>query len=295
MALLDQVMKIVDDNNMYLCLIIDEGNLAFPTPPPGSTAVPLSERKQHELEDTQALLNRLVELTKQSRRINVLLAVSEYGFPYRLQTGRFFNTANLTKVIYAGEVAPADMRVLLQEKWNLGPRLADVFLAYYGGHVHTASQALAKLATTLDQFQCQSVVALESSIQLCLNRSPDYARTAVILRNLAERGFAPVSDEEDSVAELLARQNVGGLLRSQATVVGTPIDLRTASGGSEYGMVPSSNFIRHMISMQLYYKAKADAVAAADKVKADAAAVAAENAKADAAAAAEKAASASSR
>jgi hypothetical protein len=107
MALLDQVIKIVDDNNMYLCLIIDEGNLAFPTPPqPGSTAAPLSEEEKRELKQTQALLNRLVQLTKQSRRINVLLAVSEYGYPYRLRTGNFFNTANFTDVIFAGEVPP---------------------------------------------------------------------------------------------------------------------------------------------------------------------------------------------
>jgi hypothetical protein len=94
-----------------------------------------------------------------------------------------------------------------------------------------------------------------------------------MLRNLAERGFAPVSDEEDSVAELLARQNVGGLVRSHATVVGTPHDVLTA-GGAKQGMVPSSNFIRHMIAEELYYKAKPDAAAAAEKTKTDAAAAA---------------------
>ena len=168
--LVDRVLKLVEDNNMYLCLIIDEGNLALPTPQqPGST--PLSERKQRGLEETQALLNRLVQLTKESRRMNVLLAVSEYGYPYRLRAGGFFNVNNITKVIFAGEVPPADMRVLLLERWNLGPRLADVFLAYYGGHVHMASQALAELANTRDAFDCESVAApglWAPSIRVCV-------------------------------------------------------------------------------------------------------------------------------
>jgi hypothetical protein len=288
MALLDQVIKIVDDNNMYLCLIIDEGNLALPTPPtPGSIAVPLSERKVRELEETQALLNRLVELTKQSRRINVLLAVSEYGYPYRLRTGDFFNTANFTKVIFAGEVPPADMRVLLQEKWALGPRLADVFLAYYGGHVHMASQALFELATSLDKFECQSVDLIPGAVSACLNSSSDHARAALVLQDMAVSGYAPVYVEEDRLAHLIAEKNVGGLVRSRATVVGTPLDLRTASD-AKFGIVPSSHFLRHIIAEALYYKAKADAAATAEKAKADAA-VAAEKAKADAAAVAEKA------
>jgi hypothetical protein len=206
------------------------------------------------------LLNRLVLLTKQSRRMNVLLAVSEYGYPYRLRAGGFFNANNITEVIFAGEVPPADMRVLLQEEWNLGPRLSDVFLAYYGGHVHMASQALAKLANSLDAFDCTSVAApgLWASVDSCLRHSSDNARAEQVLRSLSVRGFVPVYDEMDSVAQLIAEKNIGGLVDSHATVVGTPPDVRTTAG-ADYGIVPSSHFLRHMIAKRLYYKAKADA------------------------------------
>ena len=81
-ALLDEVLTIVDSNKMNLCLVIDEGNLALPMPLlPGSAALALPDESERELKATQALLNRFVQLTKQSRRINVLLAVSEYGYP----------------------------------------------------------------------------------------------------------------------------------------------------------------------------------------------------------------------
>jgi hypothetical protein len=261
-VLVDRVLKLVQDNNMYLCLIIDEGNLALPTPPPaGSTSAPLSSEEKRELKETQALLNLLVQFTKASRRMNVLLAVSDYGYPYRLRAGGFFNANNITDVIYAGEVPPADMRVLLQEKWDLGPRLADVFLAYYGGHVHMASQALAKLANMLDAFDCQSVAApgLWGSIDSCLrhSESSDSARAVQVLRGLSVCGFAPVCDEMDGVAQLIDETNVGGLVESHAIVIGTPHDVRTA--GADIGVVPSSHFLRHMIAKALYRKAKADA------------------------------------
>jgi len=79
---------------------------------------------------TKALLNKLVELTTESRRINVLLAVSSIGYPYRLRAGGVFNMSTITDVIFAGEVSPADMRVLLQEKLDTWARaFTDVFLA----------------------------------------------------------------------------------------------------------------------------------------------------------------------
>ena len=94
-----------------------------------------------------------------------------------------------------------DMRALLQEKWELGPRLADVFLAYYGGHVHTASQALAALAFSPDKFECQSVANIEMSslsIATCLRTFSDDAQAALMLRDLAMRGFAPVYEHSHS-------------------------------------------------------------------------------------------------
>lgn len=257
-ALLDGLLDTAAKQGGYLCLLIDEGNLALPSPPlvpplgPGP-----SEEKRRRQDDTQALLQHMVALTKESRRINVLLSTSDYSYPYRLQQGDFFNTTNLTGTIFAGEVPPADMRDLLLHKWGLGQRLADVFLAYYGGHVHMASQAIYALSTGLDNFDCASVSPRmgAASVGACLRGGPA-ARS--LLTRMALAGFAEVQDLGDPAVQLVARANVGGLVDSHATVVGVPFEVRTA-GHAEYGMVPSAQFTRHMICKALH-RAEKEAV-----------------------------------
>ena len=142
------------------------------------------------------------------------------------------------------------MRELLLLKWDLGPRLSEVFLAYYGGHVHMASQALAQLAASLDAFDCASVAPRmgAASVAACL-RSGSPARS--LLLHMARPGFAEVLDPAEPVAQLVARVNVGGLVDAHATVVGVPREVRTA-GGAEYGLVPSSQYARHVICKALH-------------------------------------------
>ena len=224
---------------MHFCLVVDEANLAFPTPPsllPGAVSAPTSP----ELQDTQLLLERIVQLTKQRRKINALIVSSEYGYPYRLRHENFFNTTNLTANIVAGEVPPADMHALLRA-WGLGSQLADVFLAFYGGHVHMASQALAELAGKLDAFNCEEVApdgALGAIVEAL--GSGGSSGAAALLRSAAQRGFARVQKEGDVCAQALARANLGGLVRAKGKVVGLPQGVR---GGANFGFVPSSHFL----------------------------------------------------
>ena len=122
-ALLDALLGAAAAQGGYLCLIIDEGSLALPAPlPPDLEADGPNKEQQQRLLDAQALLHRLVALTKESRRMNVLLCTSEYGYLHRLEQGNFFSTANLTRTVFAGEVPPAGMRELLRGQWGLGPR-----------------------------------------------------------------------------------------------------------------------------------------------------------------------------
>jgi hypothetical protein len=250
-VLLDGLLDTATKQGGYLCLLIDEGNLAFPSPPlmPRKGKGPSREQQKCQ-DDTKALLHHLVLLTKESRRINVLLSTSEYGYPYRLEQEGFFNTSNLTGTIFAGEVPPKDMRDLLLHKWGLGQRLADVFLAYYGGHVHMASQALSALSAGLDEFDCASVAPRmgAASVVTCLRSGPA-ARS--LLTGMALAGFAEVRDLGDPAAQLVAQANVGGIVDSHATVVGVPFEVRTA-GHAEYGMVPSAHFMRHIICKALH-------------------------------------------
>lgn len=242
LEMLDRVVTLARKQRLYLCLVVDEVNLAFPTPHHQTRLTPDEQRM---LSETKMLLERLVMLTKQSRSMNVLLVSSEYSYPYRLRHENFFNTSNLTATLFAGEVPPADMRTLLRDTWDLGPRLSDVFLAFYGGHIHMASQALHKLASHLDDFKCFSVApdgaagataaALGSG-----NSSNERIKARDLLRSVAQRGFAPVSEEGDSSAQALARANLGGLVKCESLVVGLPESVR---GDSSFGFVPSSQFL----------------------------------------------------
>ena len=257
---LSRVVELAEAQGLYICLVVDEANLAFPTPPgaPPDDSAPPSQDRARLLSDTQLLLERLVLLTKQTRRLNVLLVTSEYSFPHRLQHDNFFNTDNLTDTFFAGEVPPAAMRALLQDVWGVGPRLSDVMLAYFGGHVYLASRALRKLAVSLDGFKCESVAPklASHSLSVCLQPREDAAPMQAMLRTLAAQGFAPVENASDASAQRISRANLGGLVDTAATVVGLPEALR---GGADYGVVPASHFMRHLIVKALHEAARHDA------------------------------------
>jgi hypothetical protein len=245
-ALLAKVLEVAMAQGYFLCLILDEANLFFPAPPDPSSALPAPSLSAAQL-SAQRQLEKLVELTKQNRQMNVLLVSSEYAYPYRLRHGHFFNSTNLTETLFAGEVPPAAMRELLQQRWGLGPRLADVFLAFYGGHVHMASRALAKLSKQLDRFDCEEVSpdgVLAPIVDCILSESSSSSSSSSpmisMLRTLAQQGFAPVDSMVNVQAKTLSFSNVGGLVKTRSTVVGLPQSLRR---DADFGVVPSSQFV----------------------------------------------------
>jgi hypothetical protein len=134
------------------------------------------------------------------------------------------------------------MQALLRGAWDLGPRLSDVFLAFYGGHVHMAAEALPRLAGDLDLFDCEEVApdGAAGAIARCLESDDAAGRMRGMLRAVALRGFAPVPHEGSACAQALSQANLGGLVKTSATVVGLPEELR---GGAEYGVVPASHFM----------------------------------------------------
>ena len=67
-----------------------------------------------------------------------------------------------------------------------------------------------------------------------------------LLTQIAEKGFAPISDKEDPVAKIISKNNVGGLVqRGQATVTGLPDHVW---GKHEVGLVPTKLSIRLVIA-----------------------------------------------
>lgn len=77
----------------------------------------------------------------------------------------------------------------------------------------------------------------------------------LLLTQIAESGFAPISDKEDPVAEVINKYNVGGLVqKKQSTVIGLPPD---AWGEYTLGLVPSAQSIRLVIA-KLFVKQEAE-------------------------------------
>ena len=108
-----------------------------------------------------------------------------------------------------------------------------------------ASRALQRLKSHLDDFKCFSVApdGAVGAIAAALgsgNSSKERNKARVLLRNVAQRGFAPVSEEGDSSAQALARANLGGMVKCESLVVGLPESVR---GNSPFGFVPSSQFL----------------------------------------------------
>jgi hypothetical protein len=241
LEMLDRVVALAKKQRLYLCLVVDEVNLAIPMPQRQTPATPDEQRM---LSETKMLLERLVKLTKQNNAMNVLLVSSEYAYPYRLRHDGLFNTTNLSATLYAGEVPPAAMRTLLRDVWGLGPRLSDVFLAVYGGHIHIASRALPRLASQLDAFKCDSVApdGTDDAIAAALgsSSSSERSKARAMLHSAAHHGFAPVQMLGDPTAHALARGYLGGLVSSVGLVVGLPDSVR---GGAKFGFVPSSQFL----------------------------------------------------
>lgn len=113
-------VKAAQNRNEYPILIIDEANLAF----------------SPDVSKNKPILDKLVQLTKQQREMMTLFTSSEHAYPYKLDRIGF-NQADLTNVIYAGEIPPKEMRELLVSRLGMGDSLADGFLSAFGGHIYT--------------------------------------------------------------------------------------------------------------------------------------------------------------
>ena len=122
---LDAFVKVAQKRDEYPILIIDEANLAF------------SVKDANGQYKNKPVLDHLVNLTKQQGDMMTLLTSSEHGYPFRLDE-MGFNLADLTNVIYVGEIPPKEMRELFVSRLGMGDRLADGFLSAFGGHIFTA-------------------------------------------------------------------------------------------------------------------------------------------------------------
>jgi len=240
-------------------LIIDEANSALPSvscsAAPEAAQAKSPQDKAMEAR-TLSALKLLTLLTKERREMNVLLAASEHAEPVRLAS-LGFKTEDLTETVVACEVPPPDMRALLVDKWRCGPALAEGLMSVYGGHVWRTFLALGKLAREGPGFEAFAGFPpqLSDGVNKCLaaargaNGAPKMEGLEVVLRELAERGFASVSDREDPRAEIVSKNNVGGVVPRGASAPGLPP--AAWATGSDFVLAASSQSMRLLLARTL--------------------------------------------
>ena len=230
-----------NNNGNTPCIIIDEANLALP------------DDDREAQKQTMDVLELFTKLTKQEKKMNVLLATSEHAEPHRLrQLG--FNTSNFTENILAGEIPPKHILDLLI-RLGVGNNLATWLVGVYGGHLWTVYQAVSALETYKQTFEPMQVLPnISSSVAMCLEdeqRNVDGTKgTREILQQLAETGFAPLEHDLDPRAKRLTMSldNIAGTVSMSSVTVGIPPQLW---GNSRSGLIPATQFARLIIARTL--------------------------------------------
>jgi hypothetical protein len=173
-------------------------------------------------------------------------------FPYRLRhPEQEFNLANFNGYIYAGEVPPKDMYDLLTVKWGIDPNLAVALINVYGGHIYDMKEVLSRLHLEKETFRQLFDSNLSDDVRDCLEwkfeKDEDDMRMRDTLRQLAVTGFVPLKSIKDPVAKVISMNNVGGVVKSFAKVIGLRPDVWQQTK-FENGIVPTKQSMRLVIA-----------------------------------------------
>jgi hypothetical protein len=155
---------------------------------------------------------------------------------------------DLTRYIFAGEVPPDKMYELLTTKWGIGHNLAVTLIDHYGGHIYDILLRLEALNSMGEGFVPGSQLQADSVLE-CLEFNGDKPHMRELLTQIAEKGFAPLSTKKDREAEVISKNNVGGLVqKDMSNVIGLP---DSVWGKHMIGLIPSKQSIRLVIAKVL--------------------------------------------
>jgi hypothetical protein len=119
----------------------------------------------------------------------------------------------------------------------MGPRLAELCLAAYGGHFLRFKNAIAELCQEESRFKASSLLpVLTANIIECLD---SHMSSMPLLDAMAKSGFAPIETPDSAVIEMIAKLNIGGVVSRKSTICGlsnTKWDGTTCG----YALIPSS-------------------------------------------------------
>ena len=212
------------------CIVVDEANQALPV--------------ANDSESAQAALQYFVMLTKETHIASVVLISSELGCPYRLQACGM-NLRDIGNIIIANEVPKEEMLELMVNRWNMSEALAEAFFTYCGGDVDLCCRGVEQLQSFGEDFD--PFVLLDCpGLQSCAS-DPQAKKH---LQNLAKQGWSPVYDiKADKAAELIAKENVGGIVPKEAKAFDLPEGIW--EGEHKNALVPSGTLMRWTIAQEL--------------------------------------------
>jgi hypothetical protein len=212
------------------CIVVDEANLALPVPTDSVS--------------TQRALQYFVMLTKETSIASVVLISSELGYPYRLQACGM-NLRDITNIIIANEVPKEEMLELMVNRWNMSEAIAEAFFTYCGGDVDLFCRGVEQLQTFGEDFD--PFVLLKCTGLPSCAADPDAKKH---LQNMAKQGWSPVYDiRADKAAELVATENVGGIVPKDAKAFDLPEGIW--EGEHAHALMPSGTLMRWMIAREL--------------------------------------------
>jgi hypothetical protein len=202
-------------------------------------------------DDAKGILRMLTALSKEQRKLNVILSSSVFLFPYQLKVLEFY-TKNIHPHMIMGDVPPIDVYSLLTKEWHIRPHLAIALINHFGGHILNLSQAVDGLALMGKMYRPLSTYGSTSSgdVSRCIGagKRDSELKDLVIpgLKLLAESGFLPL-EEDDKLGNFIAEYNVGGFVPKGAIASFLPDEVQRGRSG----VVPSFQMMRMVIADKL--------------------------------------------
>jgi hypothetical protein len=257
--LLDLFEKLAEERGRTPCLVVDEANLFMGSDTDnddknGSE----SPSKKPTAPNNWEILVDLERRTKEKNSMAAILTSSEHVFPYKLsQAKKGLKLESVGKVVFAGEIPPKEMWDLLvtaKQDGNLiigmGPKLAELCLDSYGGHVWYVSQAVDLLINKQDTFKADmgGPYLLYNKIAQCLENEERKS----MLKTLAKRGFCSVGEYGNEQVKFLSEKDIGGLVNEAGIAIGLPGTAWNETQ-SKFGLVPTAQILRLMIATKLAY------------------------------------------
>jgi len=185
--------------------------------------------------------------------VNVVLVSSEHEFPSKLQRQDLcFNTENLSRIIYAGEVSPTPMFHLLTSGWGVPPELAHALMSYCGGNIYNTFLALENLLDWSRSEDEADYFVFNSDLTYHVRRCLKWEKSEEMkeaLTSLATYGFYGIARDDPRV-EIIRDNDVGGLVTWRATIIGLDCSLWSTTI-HEDALLPTCQSMRIAIAQVL--------------------------------------------